>query len=154
MFGGSAYLFAIVKYFPSLFFCLLLLQRNFFPLRFRQKNSATKLRYLRSSAFYSQRFWSCYLLWHDGYCLMGNTNVCCHIPSHPIGMTFLRTVMECHSYGQACVFDIWTKSQSLRKYGNGCGVLGLGLSGRYLGLGWTLKDLWWGFRLRLVGQEF
>jgi len=21
------------------------------------------------------------LLWH-GYCLMGNTNVCCHIPSH------------------------------------------------------------------------
>jgi len=35
------------------------------------------------------------LLWH-GYCLMGNTNVCCHIPwdvSHgiPIGMTFLWT---------------------------------------------------------------
>jgi len=21
------------------------------------------------------------LLWH-GYCLVGNTNVCCHIPSH------------------------------------------------------------------------
>jgi len=32
------------------------------------------------------------LLWH-GYCLMGNTNVCCHIPSHgiPIGMAFLWT---------------------------------------------------------------
>jgi len=30
MFGGSAYLFAIIKYFPSLFFYLLLLQRNFF----------------------------------------------------------------------------------------------------------------------------
>ena len=49
MFGGSAYLFAIIKYFPFL-------QRNFFPLRLRHQTSATKLRYLRSSAFYRQPF--------------------------------------------------------------------------------------------------
>jgi len=37
---------------PLLFFCLFLLQLNFCPLRLRHQNSATKLRYLRSSAFY------------------------------------------------------------------------------------------------------
>jgi len=37
--------------FPSLFF---LLQHNFFPLQLRLQTSATKLRYLRSSAFYRQ----------------------------------------------------------------------------------------------------
>jgi len=50
------------------------------------------------------------LLW-CGYCVIGNTNVCCHIPSHemfPMGFP-----LEWHSYGQACVIDMCTKSQSL-----------------------------------------
>jgi len=38
----------------TLFFCLFLLQRNFFQLRQRHQTSATKLRYLQSSAFYRQ----------------------------------------------------------------------------------------------------
>jgi len=38
--------------FPTLFFLFLLLQRNFFSFRLCLQSSATKLRYLRSSAFY------------------------------------------------------------------------------------------------------
>jgi len=40
MFWGSAYLFAIIKYFSFAFFRLVLLQRNFLPLRLRHKSSA------------------------------------------------------------------------------------------------------------------
>jgi len=40
--------------FPQLFFLFLILQRTFFPLWLRHQTSATKLRYLRSSAFYRQ----------------------------------------------------------------------------------------------------
>jgi len=52
MSGRSEYLFAIIKYFSFAFFLLFPLQRNFSPLRLRHQTSATKLRYLRSSAFY------------------------------------------------------------------------------------------------------
>ena len=52
MFGGSAYLFVIIKNFSFAFFCLFLLQSNFFPLWLRHQTSATKLRYLLSYAFY------------------------------------------------------------------------------------------------------
>ena len=43
--------------FPSLFFFVLLLQRNFFPLLLRHQTSATKLHYLRSYAFYRESFY-------------------------------------------------------------------------------------------------
>jgi len=54
--------------FPSLFFLFMILQCNFFPLWLRHQTSATKLRYLRSSAFYRQpqivlkdvHFWNWY----------------------------------------------------------------------------------------------
>jgi len=41
----------MIQHFSFTFFLFLLLQRNFFPLRLRYQTSATKLRYLRSSAF-------------------------------------------------------------------------------------------------------
>jgi len=53
-FGGSAYLFEMIKYFCFAFFCLLVFQRNFFPLQLHHQTFATKLRYLRSSAFHRQ----------------------------------------------------------------------------------------------------
>jgi len=56
MFGGSAYLFAIIKYFSFAFFREFLLQRNLFPLRLCHQTSATMLRYLRSSTFYRAPF--------------------------------------------------------------------------------------------------
>ena len=77
MFGGSAYLFVIIKNFSFAFFCLFLLQSNFFPLRLRHQTYATKLCYLRSSAFYRQpKFVSMtlFLMWQDtalsvAYCI-------------------------------------------------------------------------------------
>jgi len=68
MFGGSAYLFVIIKYFSFAFLYLFLLQRNLFPLRLCHQTSATKLRYLRSSAFHRQpKFVSMnlFLMWQD-----------------------------------------------------------------------------------------
>jgi len=56
------------KLFSFAFFCLFLLQRNFFPLRLRHQTSATKLRYLRNSGFYRQpKFVSMnlFLMWQD-----------------------------------------------------------------------------------------
>jgi len=38
MFGGSAYLFVIIKYFSFAFFCLFLLQHKFFPLWLRHQH--------------------------------------------------------------------------------------------------------------------
>jgi len=44
----------MTQYFSFTFFLFLIVQRNFFPLRLRHQTSATKLRYLRSSAFSRQ----------------------------------------------------------------------------------------------------
>jgi len=55
MFGGNADIkLQWYNIFPSLFFLFLILKRNFFPLQLRHQTSATKLRYLQSSAFYRQ----------------------------------------------------------------------------------------------------
>jgi len=55
MFGGNAYKLQSYNIFPSLF---LILQRNFFLFRLRHQTSAAKLRYLRSSAFYRQPYYT------------------------------------------------------------------------------------------------
>ena len=54
MFGGSAYLFAIIKYFSFAFFRLFLLQCNFFPLRLRHQTDNTKWRAGRPGGPYCQ----------------------------------------------------------------------------------------------------
>ena len=48
----EAHIYLQYKFFFLCFFPFILLQRNFFPLQLRHQTSATKLRYLRSSAFY------------------------------------------------------------------------------------------------------
>jgi len=54
MFGGSAYLFAIIKYFSFAFFRLFLLQCNFFPLQLRHQTDNTKWRAGRPGGPYCQ----------------------------------------------------------------------------------------------------
>jgi len=54
MFRGIAYLFEKIKYFSFTYFLILLLQRNIFSTPITSQSSATKLRYSRSSAFYTQ----------------------------------------------------------------------------------------------------
>jgi len=93
--------------FPSLFFLFLLLQCNFFPLQLRHQTSATKLRYLRSSAFYKQPFSRSVLLL---FCAMWMCS--CHFS----GRTLVHCKVQCLfaasfylAHGCTCCYLLWIK---------------------------------------------
>ena len=67
MFGKMHIKLQWYSIFPALFFLFLIMQCNFFPLQLRHETSATKLRYLRSSAFYRQPVLDTVYVYSDGH---------------------------------------------------------------------------------------
>jgi len=92
----------MIQHFPSLFFLFLILQRNFFLHWLRNQTSATKLCYLRSSAFHRQPLLGSNVIW-DG---LNTTKLLINpIPCHLFFLGHFSTRKKNVLTGKQCLHD-------------------------------------------------